>query len=71
MPSWLQSVASWNPVSVLIAAVRELFGNPQAPLTKHVWPLEHAVPMAWLYCAIVLVVTVPLALRRYRLRTSD
>ena len=51
--------------------MRELFGNPQATLTKHVWPLEHAVPMAWLYCVIVLAVTVPMALRRYRLRTSD
>jgi len=71
MPSWLQDVASWNPVSVLIAAVRELFGNPQAPLAHHVWPLEHAVPVAWVSCAVVLAVAVPLALRRYRFRTSD
>ncbi|MDQ6698263.1 MAG: ABC transporter permease [Actinomycetota bacterium] len=71
MPSWLQAVASWNPVSVLVAAVRKLFGNPQAPLVRHAWPLEHPVPMAWLYCAIVLVVAVPLALRRYRVRTTD
>ena len=71
MPSWLQGVASWNPVSVIIAAVRELFGNPQAPLTHHVWPLEHAVPVAWLSCSLVLAIAVPMALRRYRFRTSD
>ena len=70
MPSWLQQVASWNPISVLVAAVRELFGNPQAPLAKHVWPLEHPVLMATIYTAAVLCVAVPMALRRYRIRTT-
>lgn len=70
MPTWLQHVASWNPVSVMVAAVRELFGNPQAPLTTHVWPLEHPVLMASTYCAAVLVLAVPMALRRYRVRTT-
>jgi ABC-2 type transport system permease protein len=70
MPSWLQYVASWNPVSVLVAAVRELFGNPQAPLIKHVWTLEHPVLMAVIYTAIVLAVAVPMTLRRYRIRTT-
>ena len=30
-------------MSVIVAAVRKLFGNPQAPLLKHAWPLEHPV----------------------------
>ena len=71
MPSWLQYVASWNPVSVIVAAVRELFGNPQAPLLKHAWPLEHPVLMGWTYCLVLLAIAVPLALRQYRIRTSD
>ncbi|MEP6981922.1 MAG: ABC transporter permease, partial [Nakamurella sp.] len=71
MPNWLQYVASWNPVSSLVAAVRTLFGNPLAPVSKHIWPLEHPVAMAWIYTAAVLVIAVPLALRRYRVRTTD
>ncbi len=53
------------------AAVRELFGNPLAPVTNNAWPLEHAVPMAWLYSLVLVAVAVPLALRRYRVRTTD
>ena len=71
MPNVLQWVASWNPISVVTAAVRQLFGNPLAPVAKHVWPLDHPVPSAFLYCAVILAITVPASLRRYRQRTSD
>jgi ABC transporter DrrB family efflux protein len=71
MPNWLQYVASWNPVSALVAGVRTLFGNPLAPVSKHIWPLEHPVAMAWIYTAVLLAIGVPLALRRYRVRTTD
>ena len=71
MPNVLQWFASWNPVTIIVAAVRQLFGNPLAPITKHVWPIDHPVAAAWGYCLIILVITVPLALHRYRLRTTD
>lgn len=71
LPNALQWVASLNPISVMVAAVRELFGNPTAPITKHVWPLEHPVAAAWMYCAALLAIAVPLTLRRYRTRTTD
>jgi ABC-2 type transport system permease protein len=71
MPGWMQAVATWNPVSVLVQAVRELFGNPLAPVTNHTWALDHAVAMAWISTLLVLAVAVPLALRRYRARTTD
>jgi ABC-2 type transport system permease protein len=71
MPKALQYFAVWNPVSVLVQATRELFGNPTTPTTLNSWPLEHAVPAAFAYCAILLAVAVPMALRRYRARTSD
>jgi ABC-2 type transport system permease protein len=71
LPTVLRVAASWNPVSIVVAAVRELFGNPGAPLTNPSWPLEHAVPAAFLACAVVLAVTVPASLRRYRARTTD
>jgi len=71
MPNILQWVASWNPVSVLVAACRELFGNPLAPITKHTWPLEHPVLAAFLYCGVILAFAVPASLRRFKARTSD
>jgi ABC transporter DrrB family efflux protein len=71
LPNVLQWIASLNPVSVLVAAVRTLFGNPLSPIAKHVWPMEHAVAAAWVYCAVSLAIAVPGALRRYRVRTAD
>lgn len=71
LPNVLQWFASWNPVSVLVAAVRTLFGNPLSPVTKHIWPMEHPVAAAWIDCVILLAIAVPLALHRYRQRTSD
>jgi len=71
LPNVLQWVASVNPVSVLVAAVRTLFGNPLAPIVKDVWPMHHPVAAAWIYCAIALAICVPGALRRYVARTRD
>jgi ABC-2 type transport system permease protein len=71
MPSFLQWVAAWNPVSVVVAAIREMFGNPGSEVVKHTWPLDHPVPAAFMYCALILAIAVPASIRRYRARTSD
>jgi ABC transporter DrrB family efflux protein len=71
LPNVLQWIATINPMSVLVAATRTLFGNPLAPVTKHMWPIDHPVPAAILYCAVVLAIAVPGALHRYRARTTD
>jgi ABC-2 type transport system permease protein len=71
LPGPLQWVAAWNPISVMVAATRELFGNPLSPLVKHTWPLEHPVFAAFAYCIVLLAIAVPASLRRYRARTSD
>jgi ABC-2 type transport system permease protein len=71
LPTVLQWVASWNPISVMVNAIRHLFGNPVAPLTHPSLPLEHPVAWAFIYCAILLGIFVPAALHRYRSRTTD
>jgi ABC transporter DrrB family efflux protein len=71
MPNVLQWIASINPVSVLIAAIRTLFGNPVAPVTKHVWPIDHPVGAAWLYSIALVLIGWVIAQRRYRARTTD
>jgi ABC transporter DrrB family efflux protein len=70
LPSALQWVASYNPVSALVAATRELFGNPVTPVVKHVWPMDNPVLASFLYCGVILLIAVPGALHRYRTRTS-
>ena len=34
LPTVLQWFAAWNPVSVMVAAIRELFGNPTTPVDQ-------------------------------------
>ena len=71
MPSALQTFAMWNPVSTMVAAVRELFGNSGAPLENPSWPMEHPVVASAITISLLLAVMVPLALHRFRSRTSD
>ncbi len=71
MPTVLQWMATINPVSVLIAAMRELFGNPVTPVTKHVWPIDHPVAAAWIYSVALVALGWIIAQRRYRARTTD
>jgi ABC transporter DrrB family efflux protein len=65
LPSWLQPVAEWNPVSVLTAALRELWGNPN-PYIADGLPAEHPILLTVLWTAALLVLFVPVAVRRYR-----
>jgi len=71
LPTVLQRFAEWNPVSVIVAAVRDLFGNPVPKVDDPSFALQHAVPMSFVACGLLLAIAVPLALRRYRIRTRD
>jgi ABC-2 type transport system permease protein len=71
LPDGLQPIAEWNPISAVVAAVRELFGNPTALPDGAPWPLMHPVAASLLWCGILLAVLVPLTLRRYAARTTD
>ena len=71
LPSGLQTVAEWNPVSIIVAAVRTLFGNPTALPADAAWPLAHPIPCALLGCAVILAFALPATLWRFRVRTTD
>jgi ABC transporter DrrB family efflux protein len=66
----LRAIASWNPISALAAAVRELFGNPMGMPADPAWPLRHAVAVACGWAVALLAFSVPLAIRRFRTRTT-
>jgi len=65
MPDWLRVIASWNPVSALTAACRQLFGNPGAVTGATAWPLQHPVPATLIWSAVLLVVFAALSVHRY------
>lgn len=65
LPSWLQPVAEWNPVSVLTAALRDLWGNPN-PYVADGFPAEHPILVTVAWVAVLLAIFVPLGVRRYR-----
>ncbi|HZZ53837.1 MAG TPA: hypothetical protein VFE26_06085 [Trebonia sp.] len=50
--------------SALAAAIRDLFGSPQAP-ANGTWPLAHPVPATLAWAALLLAVFVPLCTRRF------
>lgn len=63
MPSWIGTVAAWNPLSSTVTAMRELFGNPG--VVAGTWITDNALLMAVVWPSIIVVVFAPLALRRY------
>ena len=65
LPDGLQQIATYNPVTALATAVRELFGSPTGNLPD-VWVLQHPVITSLLWAAGLMAVFVPLAIRRYK-----
>ncbi|WP_084962826.1 ABC transporter permease [Thermoactinospora rubra] len=71
LPGPLQVAAEWNPVSAVIQAIRELFGNTSAAMpVPDAWPLRHPVTATLLWSALLLIVFVPLATRLYKRAVS-
>ncbi|MFI8086756.1 ABC transporter permease [Streptomyces sp. NPDC086080] len=64
LPGGLRTVAEWNPVSAVATALRHLFGNASAP-EGAAWPVAHPVAGSLAWCAVLLAVFVPLAVREY------
>ena len=71
MTPWLRTVAEWNPISSLVQAMRELWGNtPPAPPDAAL-PLRHPELFAAGWSILIAVLVAPLAVRAFNRRTSD
>ena len=65
-PPVLKTFANWNPVSSVTLTVRELFGNSSPALPPpDVWPAQHPVVYSLIWIVIILVIFVPLSVRKY------
>jgi len=56
-------IGQWEPISTLVAAVRQVC---QGIHSSGSWPLDHPVAAMVGWCVLIVVVCVPLALRRFR-----
>ena len=70
LPSVLQAFAEWNPVSTVVQAARELFGNTIGPPPSDAWSMQHPSLYTVLWAAAFLAIFVPLAVRQYRRAAS-
>lgn len=65
LPGWVQPIAEWNPLSCVIDACRQLWGNP-VPVSGGGFPASHPALVALASLGIVIVIAVPLSLHAYR-----
>jgi len=67
MPSALQAVAEWNPVTALADALRVQFGNPNTPPGPgDPWSISHPLAYTAIWIVAIVVVCAPLAIRAYK-----
>lgn len=71
MPSWLQTITTWNPVSAVVAGTRTLWGNPNPSAAIHAWPMQHPIATALIWSVVILAVAVPAASHFFKRRTTD
>ncbi|MFI6623984.1 ABC transporter permease [Streptomyces sp. NPDC050528] len=64
LPGWLRALAEWNPISAVTTALRHLFGNSPVPAGA-AWPVAHPIAGSLAWCAALIAVFAPLAVRRY------
>ncbi len=69
LPGFLKVFAAYNPISSLVLATRELFGNPTgyAPGAETgYWSLDNPILYTVMTCALAIAIFAPLAVRKYR-----
>ena len=72
MPSWLRTVAEWNPISALSQAMRDNWGVAGQPLRADApWPLQHPELATIIWSVGITLVIAPLALRAFNARSTD
>ncbi len=70
LPRPLEIFANWNPVSALVQAARDLFGNTQDGMIRDTFGIQHPVITVFIGVTVLLVIFVPLCIRQFA-RTSS
>ena len=70
-PAWLRTIAEWNPISSLVRAMRELWGNTVPLAPDSALPLHHPVLSTVIWSVLLTAVLAPLSIRAFNRRTTD
>jgi ABC-2 type transport system permease protein len=65
LPLVLRVFAEWNPVSSLVQAARQLFGNAGSAPVPDIWTMQHPIATVLIGITVMLVVFVPWAVSKY------
>jgi ABC-type polysaccharide/polyol phosphate export permease len=70
MPHGLRVVAEWNPISSLVQAVRQLWGNDIPVPADAQLPMHHPIVTTLIWTVGLTLVIAPLAIRAFNKRTQ-
>ncbi|MDH6238094.1 ABC transporter permease [Cryobacterium sp. CG_9.6] len=65
LPTPLRIFAEWNPVSSLVQAVRQLFGNLGTAPAPDIWTMQNPILASLIGITVMLLVFVPLCIRKF------
>jgi ABC transporter DrrB family efflux protein len=71
MPHWLRVIAEWNPISSLVQAVRQLWGNDQPVPSDAQLPLHHPILTTLIWTIGLTLILAPLAIRAFQRRVHQ
>ena len=71
MPSWLRGFAEWNPLSSVVQAMRQLWGNAPPVGPEAALPLQYPLASSLLWIVGLTVVIAPIAIKAFDARTRD
>lgn len=71
MPSWLRVLAEWNPLSSVVQAMRQLWGNAPAVGPDAQLPLQYPVAATIIWIVALTAILAPLSVRAFNRRTSS
>jgi ABC-2 type transport system permease protein len=65
LPTPLRIFAEWNPVSSLVQAARQLFGNAGTAPVPDIWTMQNPIATVLIGITVMLLVFVPLCIRKF------
>jgi len=71
MPDWLRVFAEWNPISSVVQAMRQLWGNAPPVGPEAALPLQYPLAASLLWIIGLTVLIAPIAVKAFDARTRD
>jgi ABC transporter DrrB family efflux protein len=66
MPSWLQTIADWNPMSAIASCCRSLFGGANPAASIQAWPMQHPELAVVAWSVALIAIFAPTAVYLFR-----